>query len=174
MSRLIVQKVPSTEDRSLPIFDEFNEVAEQIRIRAYSLSQGRGFSEGHDLDDWLAAEREICWPSAELIEEDDFFELKVALAGFDIDDITVTATPNELIVKAARNIEEQDSPEKEGARVRWSELRNEDVYRHIELPSNIDVENVTAKFRSGMLEIEAPKAELGDQVESDVEITTEE
>ena len=173
MSRLIVQKVPSTEDRSLPIFDEFNEVAEQIRIRAYSLSQGRGFSEGHDLDDWLAAEREICWPSAELIEEDDFFELKVALAGFDIDDITVTATPNELIVKAARNIEEQDSSEKEGARVRWSELRNEDVYRHIELPSNIDVENVTAKFRSGMLEIEAPKAELEDQVEFDVEITTE-
>jgi HSP20 family protein len=174
MSRLIVQKVPTVEDRSLPIFDEFNEVAERIRIRAYSLSKRRGFSEGHDLDDWLAAEREICWPSAELVEEDDFFEVKVALAGFDVEDISVTATPNELIIKAARSVDEQDSSDTEGARVRWSELSNDDVYRHIELPSNIDVDNVTAKFRSGMLEIEAPKADLEEQAHTDIEITTDE
>lgn len=173
MSRLIVQKVPSAEDRSLPIFDEFNEVAERIRIRAYSLSKRRGFGEGHDLDDWLTAEREICWPSAELVEEDDFFEIKVALPGFEVDDITVTATPNELIIKAAHSLEDQDSADDEGVRVCWSELRTDDVFRHIELPSSIDVDNVTAKLRSGMLEIEAPKAELGEQAESDVEVTTD-
>ncbi len=98
----------------------------------------------------------------------------MALAGFDIDDITVTATPDELIIKAARNIEEQDVSDKEGSRVRWSELRNDDVYRHIELPMNIDVDNVTAKFRSGMLEIEAPKADLEDQAESEIEVTADE
>lgn len=174
MSRLIVQKVPSPDDRNLPIFDEVNEIAERIRIRAYSLSKGRGFSEGHDLDDWLAAEREICWPSAELVEEEDFFELKVALAGFDAEDISVTATPDELIIKAARKAREEQASDKENVKIRWSELRTDDVYRRIELPISIDVDNVTAKFRSGLLEIEAPKAGLEEQTQTEVEITTDE
>lgn len=173
MSRLIVQKVASPEDRSLPIFDEFNEVAERIRIRAFSLSQGRGLGAGHDLDNWLEAEREICWPSAELVEEDDFFEVKVALAGFDVEDISVTATPDELIIKAAHKAEEQQSSDKENVKVRWSELRSDDVYRHIELPASVDVDNITAKFRSGMLEIEAPKAAPEEQAHTEVEITTD-
>lgn len=173
MSRLIVQKVLDPEDRSLPIFDEFDEVAERIRILAHSISKKHGPGEGRDLDDWLAAEREICWPSAELIEDDAFFEVKVALAGFDADQISVTATADELIIKAAREDRESESSDTEKAQVRWSELRSEDVYRHIELPASIDVENVTAKFRNGMLEIEAPKATLEEQTPSDVEITTD-
>lgn len=31
----------------------------EIRIRAYDLFERRGRSDGHDLDDWLNAEREI-------------------------------------------------------------------------------------------------------------------
>ena len=173
MSRLIVQKVPNPEDRSLPIFDEFNEVAERIRVLAHSLSKRHGPGGGHDLDDWLAAEREICWPSAELVEDDDLFEVKIALAGFDVDDISVTATPDELIVKAAREETAQEHPDEDTARVRWSELRSDDVYRHIELPEPIDVENITAKFRNGMLEIEAPKATLKEQARHKVEVTTD-
>ncbi len=173
MSRLIVQKVLDPEDRSLPIFDEFNEVAERIRVRAYSLSKMHGPGEDRDLDDWLAAEREICWPSAELVEDEGFFEVKVALAGFDVEHIAVTATADELIIKAVRDEAESESSATEKAQIRWSELRSEDVYRHIELPASIDVENVTAKFRNGMLEIEAPKATLEKQSQSEVEITTD-
>ena len=33
--------------------------AERIAKRAYELAQQRGFSPGHELDDWLQAEREI-------------------------------------------------------------------------------------------------------------------
>lgn len=173
MSRLIVQKVLDPQDRSLPIFDEFNEIAERIRVRAYSLSRAHGPDAGRDLDDWLAAEREICWPSAELVEDEGLFEVKVALAGFDVDDISVTATPDELIIKAAREDSQSESSDTEKAQIRWSELRSEDVYRHIELPASIDVENVTAKFRNGMLEIEAPKAAIEEQAQSEVEITTD-
>lgn len=173
MSRLIVQKVLNPEDRSLPIFDEFNEIAERIRVRAYSLSKAHGPDAGRDLDDWLAAEREICWPSAELIEDEGHFEVKIALAGFDVDDITVTATADELIIKAARESSATESSDTETAQVRWSELRSDDVYRHIELPASIDVENVTAKFRNGMLEIEAPKAARDEQAPAEVEVTTD-
>jgi hypothetical protein len=34
-------------------------VQEQIRQRAYELYEQRGREDGHDLDDWLAAESEV-------------------------------------------------------------------------------------------------------------------
>lgn len=156
MSKLDVARVPSAEDRNLPIFDEFNEVAKQIRVRAFSLFANRGFHGGNDLEDWLLAEREICWPTAELVEEDDEFEVKVALAGFEPKDISVTATPRELIIKAAHR-EEHESDD-DDVKVHWSEFRRNNVYRRIPLPDDINVKKVTAEFEHGMLEIEAPKA----------------
>ncbi len=35
------------------------ELAERISQRAYEIAERRGFSPGHELDDWLQAEREI-------------------------------------------------------------------------------------------------------------------
>ncbi len=32
---------------------------EEIAIRAYDLYSARGYEDGHDLDDWLQAEREL-------------------------------------------------------------------------------------------------------------------
>ena len=158
MSKLSIQKVPSTEQRKLPIFDEIEEIADRIRVRAFKLFRERGFSAGRDLDDWLTAEREICWPAAELVEEDDEFEIKVALAGFDPDDILVTATPREIIIKASHKNEREGNDDDRGVRVHWSQLSSNDVYRRIELPADINVKKVEAEFENGMLEIEAPKA----------------
>jgi hypothetical protein len=36
-----------------------NAVTEDIEFRAYQLYLGRGASHGHDLDDWLQAERQV-------------------------------------------------------------------------------------------------------------------
>ena len=83
MSRIEVRKVPEKDDRSLPIFAEFDRLTDEIRMQAYQLFRHRGAREGHALDDWLAAEREVCWPAAELAETGDAFTLKVALAGFE-------------------------------------------------------------------------------------------
>lgn len=157
MSKVNIRKVSSEEDRNLPIFDELKEVTERIRLRAFKLFSRRGFDEGGDLDDWLMAEREICWPASELVEEDDEFEVKVALAGFEPKDITVTATQGELIIKASRKDEHKKSEDRDGTKVHWSEFQNNEVYRHIALPADIDVDKIEAKFEKGMLEIEAPK-----------------
>ncbi len=157
MSKLRIQKVPSVEERKLPIFAELDELAEKIRVRAFNLFAGRGFEEGSDVDDWLTAEREICWPATELDEEDDEIEVKVALAGFEPEDIEITASPRELIVKASHK-EERTKPESgEGKGTHWSEFRSNEVYRRVPLPADIDVAKVSAEFKRGMLEIEAPK-----------------
>ena len=157
MSKVNIDKVTSPDERNLPVFDEFREVTDRIRKRAFSLFSRRGYSVGSDLDDWLAAEREICWPAAEFVEEEDEFDMKVALAGFEPEDITVTATPNEMIVKASHTDERKKDEDRDGTKVRWSEFQSNEVYRHFAMPANIDVDKVQAKFDKGMLKIEAPK-----------------
>lgn len=49
------QSVKSTAQRSHPVQD----VQELIRLRAYELYEERGRQDGHELDDWLAAEAEV-------------------------------------------------------------------------------------------------------------------
>jgi len=160
MSDIKVQKVADPEKQTLPVFKEMESVLERVRARAFDLFSGRGFGHGHALEDWLAAEREICCPSGELVEEDKAYTLSVALPGFDPADISVTATPHELIVHAKSKAESKKEEEaKKGQKVCWSEFRSNDVYRQVELPRNIDVQSVSASLNKGLLKIVATKAE---------------
>jgi HSP20 family molecular chaperone IbpA len=168
MSKINVQTVTDTSDRSLPIFSEIDELFDRIRVQAYTLFANRGFSAGHELEDWLEAERELCWPEAELKEDDGEFKLKVALAGFEPHEVELTATPSALIIKAAHEYEKSDSDEK----VRWSEFRHSDVYRFVPLPAEVDVDKVKAEFRNGMLEVEARKSAQSSKKSKSVKISS--
>ena len=172
MEDIKIQKVTDIEDRSLPVFGELDRLADRIRLQAYNLFAGRGAGDGHALDDWLAAEREVCWPSAELIERDKEFVLKVALAGFEPKDIDLTATPREVIVKASRKQQSQSTEEGEDER-RWSEFRSNDVFRRVVLPTDVDVEKVSASLKNGLLEIMAPRAKTTAKSARKVEVSKE-
>lgn len=170
MSRLDVQKIPAADDRTLPIFAEFDQLADRIRLQAYNLFAHRGAGEGHALDDWLAAEREVCWPAAELAERDDEFVLDVALAGFEPGEITVSASPREILVKAAHKHERKSAGEGE-PKVRWTEFRSDDVLRRVELPSPADVDRISANFQNGLLKIVAPKAKRAAETAKKIEVS---
>lgn len=154
MSKLSVKTVPTADDRSLSVFAEFDELAERIRERAFQIFAGRNFEEGSALEDWLAAEHQICWPAAEMIEEDKEYEIKVALAGYTPDEISVTAAPREIIVKAEH---ESHKKEDDDSMTLFSEFVSNSVLRRFELPSDVDAEHIKAEFKHGLLEIEAPK-----------------
>ena len=159
MSDIKVQRVADAEKKhTLPMFKEMETVLNRVRARAFEFFSGRGFGDGHALDDWLAAEREICWPAAELVEEEKAYTLSVAVPGFESADISVAATPHELIVHAKSKAEAKKEQEpKKGERLCWSEFRTNDVYRQIELPKDIDPESVTASLNKGLLKIAATK-----------------
>jgi len=157
MPELTVQKVPTTEDRSLPIFGEFERLADRIRLEAYNLFARRGSGDGGALDDWLEAERRLCWPAAKLAEREGAFVLEVALPGFEPDEVSLTATPREIMIKANHE-HSKKSDDKESASLRWSEFRSDEVYRRIELPSTVDVGKTTANLKNGLLTVTAPIA----------------
>lgn len=155
MSRPLIKRIRSETERELPIFDEIVQLQDRIREHAFKIFQNRG-QHGDDLGHWLEAEKEICGSVSELIEEEHRYLLKMALAGFEPEDIKITATPREIIVKATAQSSEGDK-ESESSSVRWSDFQSTDVYRHLELPIEVDVDQIAAKFERGLLTIEAPK-----------------
>jgi HSP20 family molecular chaperone IbpA len=161
MTDIKVEKVADPTKRTLPVFKEVESLLERIRRRAFQMSSGRGFGDGHALDDWLAAEREICWPAGELVEEENKYVLSLTLPGFEPADISVTATPCEIIVHAQAKTERkgEEGAKKGEGKVCWSEFRSNDVYRRIELAKAIDVQSVSASLKNGVLKLVATKAE---------------
>lgn len=145
------------EGRTLPVFKEMESLLDRIRARAFEMFSVRGSGDGHALDDWLAAEREICWPAGELVEQDKDFVLSLALSGFAPADVSVTATPREIIVHAKTKVERKG--EETATKVCWSEFRSNDVYRRVEFAKDIDVQSVSASLENGMLKVVAPKAQ---------------
>lgn len=155
MPEIKIHPVKRKKDRSLPIFTEFENETDRIRQRAYELFLHDDSGGNGKLDHWLTAEREICWPASKLSESRKKYQLKVALAGFDKDDISVTASPHELIIKAEQKSKRQSDDD---ARVRWSEFKGNSVYRRVRLPVAINVNKVAARFKNGMLKITAKKS----------------
>jgi HSP20 family molecular chaperone IbpA len=158
MAEIKVQKVENAADRTSPVFRSLENALEHIRKAAFARFSDRNYEPGHELDDWLAAEHEVCWPAAELSEKDKEFTFDVALPGFEPAAISVTATSRELIVHAASRSEKKEESTKAGARVLWSEFGSNDVCRRVELAQDIDPGRVTATLEHGLLRVIAPKA----------------
>jgi len=154
MSNIPVQKVAKADIKTLPIFEEIGKRLEDVRQRAFQLFQDRSRETGHEIEDWVKAEREILgWPAAELTETDGKYEIGLTLPGYEAKQVQVTATPSEIIVHA------QYKPEKkEETKVLWSEFGTNDVYRRFETPQPIDVDKIDATLDKGMLHIVAAKA----------------
>ena len=141
MKELTITKVPSVEDRSLPVFAEVDQLLQAVQRRAYELFEERGYAAGCDLDDWLAAERELCGPDLEVTEDETGFRLEVPVGGFERGDLDVTATPYELVVRASRHGGEPRA-----------------MLRRVQLATPVEVEAVTATLKDGRLILTAPKA----------------
>jgi HSP20 family protein len=149
MGEVAVQKKES-------LWDDIRKMEDRIMCRAYDLFRGNGSVFGRDLDDWLTAERELVWkPAIELKEKDNEFELQVAVAGIDPKDITVEATPDDLLVRGETKTEKKE----EKGEIYTSEFQSGSLFRSIHLPKKIDADKAKAEIKNGLLTITAPIAE---------------
>jgi len=159
MPNVKLEKHPSHGRKKLPVLDDLDALGDRIRRRAYELFARRGFDGGRALDDWLEAERQICWPQAELGEKKNAYVLRVGLAGYEPDEIHVTATPTEIIVKAKHEASSRNS-DRDGERVtHWSEFHSNEVVRRFALPQPVAVDRIDARYKRGILTVKAPRAD---------------
>jgi HSP20 family molecular chaperone IbpA len=153
MSNVPVQQASGAEKHSLPIFAEMQRRLEEIRRRAYELFERRGGEAGHELDDWLAAEADICGAlESEFTENDTAYDIRLKLPDFQPEEIEVTAAPEEILVRA-RSRKEQREETQEGIR---TEMSAREVYRRFELQRPTRTDQVTARLENGTLHIYAP------------------
>jgi HSP20 family protein len=132
-----------------------SEILDGISQRAFDLYQQRGAQPGHDLDDWLQAERELLWaPPAELIETETQFKFRLAVPGYDAKDLQVTVFPDAIVVRAEAFKEIRNN-----VTVHIRELSSRTLLRMVSLPSGINVEKVTATLDQGVLRLVALKSD---------------
>jgi HSP20 family molecular chaperone IbpA len=137
------------------IFEEIEKTNDRIMRRAYDIFAGNGIF-GKDLDNWLAAERELLWkPSIELREKDDEFIVEVAVPGVDPKDLEIEVTADDVLVKG----DVQHKHNEEAEKVHTCEFQSGSLFRAIHFPKKINPEKVKAQFNNGVLTLSAQIAE---------------
>jgi HSP20 family protein len=154
MSQVAIHKWEDSKSIPQTVLDKIRSLKEAIQQRAFSLFQSRNPDRGSELDDWVQAERDVVWvPASELLDTGNEIRARIALPGFDAKDIEVSATPEEIVVRA----ETTHTHEGENARVAFCEFSGKTLFRQMSLPCRIDVDQVSATLDKGILQVIAPK-----------------
>jgi HSP20 family molecular chaperone IbpA len=149
-------KPATTRDDKESLMDRFERLHQAIEQRARRLFEENGWNFGHDLCNWLQAEREVLSPvRLELNETESELILKAEVPGFTEKELEVNVEPNEVYL-TGRKAETKE--EKEGKTV-YSERRSTQLFRRFSLPRAIDPEKTTATIKDGVLEVRLPRAE---------------
>jgi HSP20 family molecular chaperone IbpA len=126
-----------------------------ISRRAFELFEQEGRVEGHHLRHWLEAERELLHPVHMRIEETDGeFVVRAELPGFTASDIEVSVEPRRVILTGKRESSVEDN---QGGAV-YTEQCSDEIFRTMELPTEVNVMKVTATLKDGVLNVQLPKA----------------
>src|SRR5207249_591043 len=105
-------------------------VQEKIRVRAFQQQHG----EGHELEDWLAAERDVLYsPPCILTETQDEILLQAAVSGVDAKSLQVDVMPHSITIEG-RMLKTKRS---RGERIHLREFGGEQLLRQLALPARI-------------------------------------
>ena len=93
--------------------------------------------------------------AVDLVEHDEEFVVSVDLPGYERDDVDIQVTNHTLRIDAEREAAVDEAEENYIRR----ERRHESMQRSIQLPDEVDAENVAATMKNGVLTITMPKLE---------------
>ena len=134
--------------------DRANALFEAISRRAYEKFAGSGYMEGHELDDWFAAEHELLHPiPINISESGEALEITAEVPGFSEKELEVSVEPRRLVISGKRETKRE---EKQGTTV-YSEICADQIMRVVHLPTDVETENVTASLKDGVLDLNLPK-----------------
>ncbi|MBZ5699501.1 MAG: Hsp20 family protein [Acidobacteriia bacterium] len=137
------------------IFERMNHLYDTISRRAFELFEKDGRVDGHDLNHWLEAEREFLHPVHIRMEETDAeFVVHAELPGFTASDVEVNVEPRRVTITGKR----ESKQESKKAGVVYTEQCSDEIFRTMELPTEVNTTKVTAALKDGVLDVQLPKA----------------
>lgn len=137
------------------LVDRVQEMSNAIARRAFEIFENRGRAFGRDLEDWLRAESEFLHPiHLDIAESDDAVTARAEVPGFSAKELEVGVEPHRLAISGKREAKE----ERKSKKTIYSEHCQDQIFRAIELPAEVDSSKVTATLKDGVLELSMPKA----------------
>ena len=137
------------------IVDRFRQVFDAIEKRAYEIFENNGRWIGRDVSDWLQAESEILHPvRLEIAESDEAVTVRAEVPGFTVKELEIHAEANRLTIAGKHESREENTKGK----TIYSERHAQEIFRSVELPSDVDGSKLSATLKDGLLSIELPKA----------------
>jgi HSP20 family molecular chaperone IbpA len=136
------------------LLDRMDEVFNNITKRAFEIFEGNGRILGHELDDWLKAEREFLHPvHIRLDESGESFDVQAEVPGFDEKGLEINVEPRRVTISGKR---ETSKEEKKGKSV-YYETGCDQILRVVDLPAEVETDKVTATLKNGVLALTMPK-----------------
>ena len=155
MPMISVRRLREADDVDLGLLQEIQMLQDRISRRAYDLSETRGAADGSPVDDWLRAEREVCWvPQMELQETDQAFHLMIRVSDVADETIEVNVLPEMIIFRSAG---ENESGAQSGADLCPSGSKV--LFGRIVFPSQIHAESAVIRLEDDLLRVSAAKLE---------------
>ena len=146
-----VAKRPEAEN----VVDRFQQIFDSIEKRAFEIFNNNGRWFGHDLSNWLQAESEILHPlHLEVAETDDALTVRAEVPGFTARELDIHVEGNRLTIAGKHESKEES---KKGKTI-YSERCAKEIFRSVDLPSDVDGSKVNATLKDGVLNLELPKA----------------
>jgi len=158
--RFLAPETPTLNpgDAFFELSQEFNDL---ISRRAYELFELRGSVDGHDREDWLQAESEILLNvPLDVVETETELTIHAGVPGFSEKELEVRVAPRLVCITGKREEASEQRDEKGVS----AELHSSQIFRTLELPSEIDPDKVKATVSDGILEIQLLKVGLGKKV----------
>jgi len=145
-------------DQLLPQGDQLTkrleELYRQIEQRAYEIFRGSGFTDGHDLDDWLQAESEVLQSAPlDIQETDSEYIVRMKVPGFREKEIEVVAYPDRVLVSAQHDSESQQKT----GESQTTEVQSRSIWRSFCLSPGIDPSHIAKHLQDGVLDMRLPK-----------------
>jgi HSP20 family protein len=158
-SKLATSPKPSTQPAILrpiasgTLAERMRQISAAIARRAYELFEARRSEHGHDWEDWFRAESELLIPlQAKIANIDESIMVRAEVPGFTGKDVEVRAEPRRLI----SHTKKQEASEHENGRAFLQEN-----FCVLDLPHEIDPDNITATFKNEVLEVSLRKVNRG-------------
>ena len=147
-----IVRMPETESMFERTVREINDA---IARRAFELFEHSGYSHGHDHDDWFRAEQDLLRPiPVEISEDENELTVSAEVPGYSARDIDIHLEPTQLLIRGKT----ERNKERSRGRITYSEWDENQIFRAINLPTEVESEKANAVLHDGVLEVTLPKA----------------
>ena len=140
--------------QNISLIDQIEDTFNALARRAYDIFEQNGRTFGHDLENWLKAERELLHVvPVNVTESDESLEVRAEVPGFNEKEIEIAVEPHRLTITGKREAKKE---EKKG-RTLYAESSSNQLLRVVDLPAAVETEKVKATLKHGVLKLTLPK-----------------